>query len=139
MDQNLKTGLKSRRGFLKLTSLLLMIYPMKLFFDVLKSSPITHIDEVQQFLPMDLPEGITFHNGIIVNKSGTGIHFFSAVCPHLGCQINRVDRGQLICPCHGSRFSEDGKLLEGPATRSLSELRFSTDTSNNRYIVTLPT
>ncbi len=38
-------------------------------------------------------------------------------CPHLGCALkyNREER-TWDCPCHGSRFTEDGKLLDNPAT-----------------------
>ncbi len=37
-------------------------------------------------------------------------------CPHLGCALkwNSAERSW-DCPCHGSRFSEDGELLNGPA------------------------
>ena len=38
-------------------------------------------------------------------------------CPHLGCALkwNPQERSW-DCPCHGSRFSEDGRLLDNPAT-----------------------
>lgn len=41
-------------------------------------------------------------------------------CPHLGCAL-KWDRAEHCwdCPCHGSRFDETGKLLDGPATRDL--------------------
>lgn len=37
-------------------------------------------------------------------------------CPHLGCALkwNRAEHSW-DCPCHGSRFAEDGKLLDNPA------------------------
>ncbi|MBO7341723.1 MAG: Rieske 2Fe-2S domain-containing protein, partial [Clostridia bacterium] len=38
-------------------------------------------------------------------------------CPHLGCALkyNREEHSW-DCSCHGSRFGEDGTLLDGPAT-----------------------
>lgn len=41
-------------------------------------------------------------------------------CPHLGCALkwNRAERSW-DCPCHGSRFSESGKLLNNPANGDL--------------------
>lgn len=41
-------------------------------------------------------------------------------CPHLGCALkwNPHERSW-DCPCHGSRFSEEGKRLDGPATGDL--------------------
>jgi glycine/D-amino acid oxidase-like deaminating enzyme len=38
-------------------------------------------------------------------------------CPHLGCALKyNKEEHSWDCPCHGSRFSEDGELIEGPAT-----------------------
>ncbi len=38
-------------------------------------------------------------------------------CPHLGCALkyNRAEHSW-DCPCHGSRFREDGQLIDNPAT-----------------------
>ena len=41
-------------------------------------------------------------------------------CPHLGCALKwNTQERSWDCPCHGSRFSEDGKLLDNPATGDL--------------------
>ena len=41
-------------------------------------------------------------------------------CPHLGCALkwNPAERSW-DCPCHGSRFGSDGRLIDGPATDDL--------------------
>lgn len=41
-------------------------------------------------------------------------------CPHLGCVLkwNQAEHSW-DCPCHGSRFTEGGKLLDNPANRGL--------------------
>lgn len=48
-------------------------------------------------------------------------HAVSSVCTHLGCVVkfNAAER-TWDCPCHGSRFSVDGIVLDGPATRPLA-------------------
>ncbi len=41
-------------------------------------------------------------------------------CPHLGCALKwNVQEHSWDCPCHGSRFSQDGHLLDNPATGNL--------------------
>lgn len=41
-------------------------------------------------------------------------------CPHLGCALHwNAAEHSWDCPCHGSRFSETGKWLDGPATGDL--------------------
>lgn len=44
----------------------------------------------------------------------------SAVCTHLKCIVkwNETDK-TFDCPCHGSRYSGDGTLINGPAPRGL--------------------
>jgi len=45
-------------------------------------------------------------------------------CPHLGCALkyNRAEHSW-DCPCHGSRFTEEGELIENPATDDLKGKR----------------
>ncbi|MGN0572201.1 MAG: FAD-dependent oxidoreductase [Candidatus Fimenecus sp.] len=43
-------------------------------------------------------------------------------CPHLGCALKwNPTEHTWDCPCHGSRFKEDGKLIENPATDDLKK------------------
>ncbi len=38
-------------------------------------------------------------------------------CPHLGCALKyNLAEHSWDCPCHGSRFGEDGELIDNPAT-----------------------
>jgi glycine/D-amino acid oxidase-like deaminating enzyme/nitrite reductase/ring-hydroxylating ferredoxin subunit len=55
------------------------------------------------------------------DKDGV-VHALSSVCTHMGCQVsfNAVERSW-DCPCHGSRFDIDGKVLDGPAMRPLEK------------------
>ena len=41
-------------------------------------------------------------------------------CPHLGCALKwNPYEHTWDCPCHGSRFAEDGSLIDNPATGDL--------------------
>ncbi|KAA9338594.1 FAD-dependent oxidoreductase [Hymenobacter busanensis] len=50
-------------------------------------------------------------------------HECSAICPHLGCVVhwNNLEKSW-DCPCHGSRFSAYGELMNGPADRGLGKV-----------------
>lgn len=42
-------------------------------------------------------------------------------CPHLGCELAwNPDEKSWDCPCHGSRFGYDGRVLDGPAAESIA-------------------
>jgi glycine/D-amino acid oxidase-like deaminating enzyme/nitrite reductase/ring-hydroxylating ferredoxin subunit len=51
------------------------------------------------------------------------LHALSATCPHLGCNVafNEAETSW-DCPCHGSRFDIDGKVLNGPAVSPLRSI-----------------
>jgi cytochrome b6-f complex iron-sulfur subunit len=49
-----------------------------------------------------------------------GVLGLAKTCTHLDCLCNWDDQSlQFVCPCHASRFAEDGTYLEGPAGRDL--------------------
>ncbi|HKK02248.1 MAG TPA: ubiquinol-cytochrome c reductase iron-sulfur subunit [Desulfuromonadales bacterium] len=59
----------------------------------------------------------------VVKESSGNIKVFSPICTHLGCHYNwDAQRGQFVCPCHGSMFTPEGKVVGGPAPRPLDTL-----------------
>lgn len=50
-----------------------------------------------------------------------GYFVISGICTHLGCTVNwDRTKGNFICPCHGSIFTEDGRVTKGPARSPLA-------------------
>jgi Rieske Fe-S protein len=62
---------------------------------------------------------------VIVGRDARGLFAYSAVCTHSGCTVPppMSSTSGSTCPCHGSRFNNDGMVTGGPATRSLNNFR----------------
>jgi glycine/D-amino acid oxidase-like deaminating enzyme/nitrite reductase/ring-hydroxylating ferredoxin subunit len=86
-------------------------------------------DRVKAWLsqkPVGPHEGAVMREGahtVAAYNDGTQVHVLSPVCPHAGCYV-KFNRAEECwdCPCHGSRFAGDGKLLSGPAVSDLSPI-----------------
>lgn len=53
-------------------------------------------------------------------NTAAGVLALRKACTHLECLCEWDGQArEFVCPCHGSRFTEDGRQLEGPATRGL--------------------
>ena len=70
-------------------------------------------------------------HGAVVAHNGTKVAVFrdetgqtwecSAVCTHMGCTVRWNDLERTWdCPCHGSRFDVQGRVLNGPASQDLA-------------------
>ncbi|WP_137873851.1 Rieske (2Fe-2S) protein [Rhodococcus sp. Q] len=58
---------------------------------------------------------------VVVTQPEPGVfHAFSAVCTHDGCLVSSIDKGLIVCRCHGSAFSvDDGSVVRSPAQKPL--------------------
>lgn len=79
--------------------------------------------------PEDLRKGegdnVTYQNknaGGYRDENGQ-LHVLDRTCTHMGCEVEWNDGERTWdCPCHGSRFSYDGEVFEGPADKPLKKL-----------------
>ena len=63
-------------------------------------------------------------NIAVYREENGAFQIFSAICPHLKCVVNwNVDEKTFDCPCHGSRFSCYGKVINGPANKDLERMQ----------------
>jgi menaquinol-cytochrome c reductase iron-sulfur subunit len=59
----------------------------------------------------------------VTRGAGGELKVLSAICPHLGCSVSwQKGQDEFVCPCHGGRFSPDGKHLSGPPPRGMDAL-----------------
>lgn len=79
----------------------------------------------QRFLigkPEDFPPGTKLaleDRRICLVREGNQFAAISTTCTHLGCIVSPSDTG-FSCPCHGSRYDQDGNVTAGPAPDPLA-------------------
>ena len=59
----------------------------------------------------------------------------SLICTHLGCTVGQSSSG-FACPCHGSQFDLEGKVLHGPANKNLQVLRIEQTADGHLHLFT---
>jgi glycine/D-amino acid oxidase-like deaminating enzyme len=69
------------------------------------------------------PQRSIMKKQLLMNTLETGVNFLSFKtkrCSHLGCALewNKYEKSW-DCPCHGSRFSKEGKIIDNPAMRDI--------------------
>lgn len=72
--------------------------------------------------PFDRNKQVTFLEDFVIINSANETQVFLAHCTHLGCKINQIVNGKLVCPCHGSEYNLKGQVLKGPAYKNLQAL-----------------
>ena len=115
--------LKTSLAFLGTTTLISFVYPASKFLVRPKSrvpdAPLTiNKDEI----PTGTAKEFIFNETplVVINRRGSGFIALSRVCTHLGCLVG-YDKfnNKLVCPCHAGEFDLEGRVLSGPATKSL--------------------
>jgi menaquinol-cytochrome c reductase iron-sulfur subunit len=101
-------------------------------------------DELAIGIPRELSYVVTINDGWLkttatksvwaVRQPDGAVTVFSPLCTHLGCGYH-WDSGDLTfkCPCHGSVFDKNGKVVAGPAPRPLDRLPVKVE--NGRLLV----
>jgi Rieske Fe-S protein len=56
---------------------------------------------------------------LLARTSETAFSAVEAVCTHEGCTINGAAGDIYVCPCHGSRYTRSGQVVQGPASAAL--------------------
>jgi cytochrome b6-f complex iron-sulfur subunit len=103
----------------------------------------------------EFPDGLKFlpDQRLFVFRQGNTFHAISAVCTHLGCTVRAEALSQpetatvggaslrlthrFLCPCHGSRYTGDGKNVAGPAPRPLAWYELSIASDDGQLVVDL--
>ncbi len=75
------------------------------------------------YAPVFSPSRSILHPQLAVNAWESTVNLLTPTakrCPHLGCALKwNPQEHTWDCPCHGSRFTKDGSLIDNPATDDL--------------------
>ena len=88
-------------------------------------------EKLEEFAELAPGEGRVIRYGgekLALYKDEQGeLHALSPVCTHMKCSVawNNAEQSW-DCPCHGSRFSYEGKVLTGPADHDLEKVELKT-------------
>lgn len=71
----------------------------------------------------------------VLLHTSSGFTAISLVCPHLGCTLE-MKAEAFVCPCHGSKFTLNGTLTNGPANQPMRVLRIEETPEGNVILYT---
>lgn len=111
-----RTPLKAPKTFLS------EVFNMsKQYVDYITKADIGDVDELEPGQGAILSKGLK--RFAIYKDERNKVHAFRAVCPHMGCVVQwNSEEKSFDCPCHGSRFTKDGVVINGPATVGLERI-----------------
>lgn len=99
-------------------------------------------------LPVGRPEEVVYHRtrvdgwrvmnekttAWVVKLDNQHVVAYAPMCTHLACAYHWDEQQKIfVCPCHGSTFSMDGKVLGGPAPRPLD--RYAIRIDNDKLFI----
>ena len=128
-----RRALITRRIFLGL-GILSLLYPLYRFIGFRLPRKPQRIEIAKPILPGQFR---LFPNFVLFAREDR-VWAVSRKCTHLGCTLHYVEKDDLLeCPCHQSRFTSDGRLLNGPAKSPLTTYPVEKRDDPPFYIVTL--
>ena len=97
------------------------------FADYAKPGEVASVDDIPNGSGAIVRRGV--HRVAAYRDEHGELHERSAVCTHLGCSVHwNSGEATWDCPCHGSRFDTEGRVVNGPAYQPLAEVKPTTGT-----------
>jgi menaquinol-cytochrome c reductase iron-sulfur subunit len=149
-DKN-EQGLSERRSFLKgligaLAAMIGLVTGIPFIRAVINSAPLQKLSYAEVgdvgSLPIGQPQDMNYQVRVtdaylqqevtrsvwVIKHSSSELTVFSPICTHLGCHFKwNPETRHFECPCHGSVWMIDGKVIGGPAPRPLDTLPYKID------------
>ena len=87
-------------------------------------------EDVKEAADLRIGQGGIISSGLkkiaVYRDEDNNLHVCSAVCPHMGGILHwNADEKTFDCPVHGSRFTTEGKIVNGPAIADLKKIEIN--------------
>ena len=109
---------KTRRNFIRLLNAG-AVFLLLFLWNKLTQNHINQENKKEKSLPFNPNKTVSFFENYIVVNQDEKLTVFSSRCTHLGCKIQEIQNGRLVCPCHGSQYNLNGNPVKGPAYKKL--------------------
>jgi cytochrome b6-f complex iron-sulfur subunit len=71
---------------------------------------------------------------ILIRKSDSEFIAIKTICTHKGCDVE-LEGSKFVCPCHGSEYTIDGTVTQGPAKKDLKKYETIFDSENGTVTI----
>ncbi|WP_321368655.1 Rieske (2Fe-2S) protein [uncultured Draconibacterium sp.] len=125
--------IKNRRVFLKVAVAGFVAF----FLFIWNKLTLRHIETSgaeEALVPLNKNKEVQFFDKYIIVNADNKTTVFSSNCSHLGCKIDKMANGKLVCPCHGSEYDLQGQVIKGPAYKNLTVVN-STISEDGKSII----
>ena len=75
---------------------------------------------------------------ILIRNSETTFLAVRTICSHKGCDVE-LEGDKFVCPCHGSEYTLEGKVTEGPAKKDLKTFETIFDSDKGTVTIKMDT
>lgn len=131
-----RSAIMSRKNFLRLLNALIITFFIYIWNLLVRRSDNSESSQYKIKISPPISDGVTFYDSFYLYVSGQSVKAYSTRCTHAGCKINKEIKGQIVCPCHGSRYdSATGDVIKGPAQLPLKELSCNFDSRSKQWII----
>lgn len=151
-----KKGISRRSLFKWLGGSVVLAFIGQVYFFVRSLAPNVLYEPLKRVkigLPDMFPEGHKFFPDlrVFIFKDKEKMYSMSSVCTHLGCNVKVVpfsepkmvkignkeikEAFEFICPCHGSKFYQDGTPYTGPAPTPLPRYLLEISPEDGQIVV----
>ena len=128
----------SRRKFIKLMGIVTTMFST-VFSSIVRAAKLSiSLDKLEQLKKVDgwMVVKLQDKQFILIRDTETTVKVFDPACTHKKCVVAYNPKAKRMeCPCHGSVYNIEGKVLNGPAKNALQA--YNAELLDDKIIITV--